>query len=379
MTEKINVLHLRDTFEIGGPGKTILETFSHIDRNRFEIHIGVFKTRSEDALSPFIKEARRRGIPLHLIESSHQYSPAVILSLLRVMKGMKCDILHTHETKSDLLGLIASRIRRVPVVTTLHGWIGNTRKERFMIALDKMVVRGFDRVIAVSKGMKASLVEAGFDSSRVCLLHNCIVTGKYRNTGQKGYLSEKTGKTLKRPVIGSVGRLSREKGHKDFIEAISIVLGRGYDADFVLIGDGPERENLAASIDRLGLDRNVHFAGYLSDMQLVFQDLDLMVLPSHTEGLPNVVLESLMMGVPVIATDVGGTSDIISDYESGVLVAPGRPDLLACKIVEFLEDAGRFRRMSEKGRTAVETNFNFAARTVRLERIYEELASKKGR
>ncbi len=227
--------------------------------------------------------------------------------------------------------------------------------------------------------MKASLEQDGFDPSRLSLVHNAIVTRKYKNEGHRGYLSSKTGTGLKGPIIGSVGRLSREKGHADFIEAISLVVRQGYEADFVLVGDGPEKEALRAQIRRLGLEGRVHLPGYLDDMPGVYQDLDLMVLPSYTEGLPNVVLESLAMGVPVIATRVGGTPDIISDDVSGVLIEPNSPETLAVKIAEFLDSRERFHRMAAAGRANVIANFDFAARTRRIETIYEELASKAGR
>lgn len=369
----VNVLHLRDTHEIGGPGKTILETHRAIDRERFQLHLGVFLRHREPADSPFIAEARRLDMPLHFIRGGHAYDWHMIGQVVDLVKALKIDIVHAHEVKSDVITYVAARLRPVPIVTTLHGWIGNGLKQRVLIALDKRVVRGFDRVIAVSRQIERQLIDAGVPTDKLRMLHNAIVVERYRRTGRRGVLVEALGRPIPSPVIGSIGRLSPEKGHADLIQAMNLVISRGKKAALVLIGDGPERPKLIQLISALGLEGTVHLPGYVQEPQRLLEEIDLMVLPSHTEGLPNAALEALLMEVPVLATRVGGTPEVISDGETGRLVAAHSPEGLASGILEFLDTRDTWKQMARRGKDMVKTNFDFSARTRKLEAIYDEI------
>jgi len=373
----INVLHLRDTTEIGGPGKTILETFAHIDGKRFAMHLGVFLTRSEVDDSAFIGEARRRGVNLSIVRSIHQYSPAIVGTLVRLIRELNIDILHTHEKKSDILGFVAARWAGIPVVATLHGWIRNDLKQKVFAVVDRWVIKRYDALIAVSEEMKNKIVRDGADPAMIHVLYNSILIDRYRRNGCRGYLSEVAGRPTSKPIVGTVGRLSPEKGHKDFIAAVAIVVRKGYKGSFFIVGDGPEMPHLREMIASHGLESRVFLTGYLRDPVRVYEDLDLMVLPSYTEGLPNVVLEAMAMEVPVIATRVGGTPEVIEDGENGILVPPGSPEDIARAMEEFLKKPDRYFAMVQSGKRTVETKFDFRERTRNLEAIYETIARKR--
>lgn len=369
----INVLHLRDTYEIGGPGKTILETHRAIDRNRFRMHLGVFVRDGESGDSPFTTEARRLDMPVHFVRGRHSYDPRMIGRVNDLVRNLQIDIVHAHEVKSDVIAYLAARLRPVPIVTTLHGWIGNGLKQRGLIALDKRVARGFDRVIAVSRKIERQLIDAGVPADKIRMLHNAIVVERYRRTGRRGVLAEVIGRPVPSPVIASIGRLSIEKGHADLINAIDLVKRRGRDVSLVLIGDGPERPKLIQQINALGLQGTVHLPGYMQEPQRFLEEVDLMVLPSHTEGLPNAALEALLMEVPVLATRVGGTPEVITDGETGRLVPSHSPEALAGGILDFIADSEAWMRMARRGKDMVAANFDFLARTRKLQVIYEEL------
>ncbi len=369
----ISILHLRDTYEIGGPGKTILETYRAIDRDRFRLHLGVFLRKGERDDSPFITAARRLGIPVHCIEGIHQCDLRMIGRVNRIVREQHIDIVHAHETKSDVIAYLASRLQPVRIVTTLHGWIGNTLKDKALIALDKRITRGFDRVIAVSKRIEQELLEVGVARDKLRVLHNAIVVENYQRTGKRGVLQDIVGRRVESPVIASVGRLSAEKGHADLIEAMALVKGAGHKVSLVLIGDGSERPKLVQQVAQHGLQDSVYFTGYVQSPQHLLEEVDLMVLPSHTEGLPNVALEALLMDVPVLATRVGGTPEVIIDGETGRLVAPRSPGELAAGIVEFLSSPELWKQMAAKGKERVKNHFDFRARTRRLQAIYEEV------
>lgn len=371
----VSILHLRDTYEIGGPGKTILETYRAIDRSRFQLHLGIFLRRGETPDSPFIAEAKRLGMPVHFITGFHQYDPRMVLRVNDVVKAAQIDMIHAHEVKSDMIAYLASRLQPVVLVTTMHGWIGNNLKSKVLIELDKRIARRFDCVIAVSRKIEQALLEAGVPRDKLRVLHNAIVIENYQRTGCRGVLQEVLGRPVESPVIASVGRLSAEKGHADLVEAIALVKKSGHKVSLVLIGDGPERPTLVQRIAKHGLQEVVYLAGYVQAPQRLLEEVDLLVLPSHTEGLPNAALEALLMDVPVLATRVGGTPEVIIDGETGRLVAPHAPSELAAGIVEFLSSPEIWKQMAAKGKERVKRHFDFRARTNKLEAIYEEVMS----
>jgi glycosyltransferase involved in cell wall biosynthesis len=254
----------------------------------------------------------------------------------------------------------------------VHGWIGNSRKQQMMNQLDKAVLRRFDRVIAVSAKLQRDLVAARVPADKVTLLHNAIVLENYRRTNQRGTLDAIVGRTVARPVLVSIGRLSPEKGHADLIDALAAVVARGRRISAVFAGDGPSRADLTARIQAAGLEHCVHLPGYVQQPARLLEDADLMVLPSHTEGLPNAALEAFALGVPVLATRVGGTPEVVTDGINGRLVPPRSPDRLADGIISYLDDPATWREWARRGRELVDSKFDFKTRTNKLEAIYVE-------
>lgn len=376
MEHPIAVLHLRDTDEIGGPGKTILETSRVIDPMRFRLHVAVFATRAESGNTPFVAAAREAGLPVHVIRGFNQYDPRLVTRLVGLVRRLGIGILHAHEVKSDVIACLTSSICSVPIVTTLHGWIGNSARQRLLIALDQRIARRFDRVIVVSSPLRAAAVAAGVSEDRLRLLHNAIAIEKYaRGVRPSGLLAARVG-PLHPPVVVSIGRLSVEKGHVDLVDAVAQLASSGCPCSAVIVGEGPERPALERRISELGLEHRVHLPGYIEDARRVLSDADLLVLPSHSEGLPNAALEALAMAVPVLATRVGGTPEVIVDGETGCLVPPGDPRALAAGIRSFVESPARWQEMAVRGRVTVASKFSLENRTRQLERLYEEVARR---
>ena len=156
------------------------------------------------------------------------------------------------------------------------------------------------------------------------------------------------------PCSSASGVSVPEKGHADLVDALALVAARGRHVTAVLAGDGPSRADLAARIHAAGLHEWVHLPGYVQQPARILQDADLMVLPSHTEGLPNAALEAFAMDVPVLATRVGGTPEVVTDGVTGKLVPPHSPESLAAGIVSFLDDPATWRRWAQQGRRTVE-------------------------
>lgn len=370
---RIRVLDLRDTYEVGGPGKTILETFRFIDHDRFDLHLGVFLIDGESPDSPFLSAARQYGMPVHLIRGSNRYDPRLVTGTAALVRAVDAHIAHAHEVKSDIVAYAASFLCRTRLVTTMHGWIANSGRQRALVNLDKRVARRYDKVIAVSARIQQELNEAGVPDARVRLIHNAIVPERYERTGSKGLVGRLFGREPGSPVLVCIGRLSAEKGHADFLAALGLLRQGGRDVAAVLAGDGPERPRLERQIADLGLHETVRLAGHLERPQDLLEEADLMVLPSHTEGLPNAALEALVMDVPVLATRVGGTPDVIDDGETGRLVPARDPASLAAAIEDFLGNQSRWSEMAQRGHARVVQRFDFRARTRAVESLYREM------
>ena len=370
---RISVLDIRDTYEVGGPGKTILESYRAIDRDRFDLHLGYFQGPGAEHESPFLAAARALGMPVHAIHARGAYDLSQIGRLRALVREQRFDIVHPHEVSSDVVTLAMRATVGVPIVSTVHGWIGNTPKDRWMNALDRRVLRYFDRVIAVSARIQQTLIAAGVSANRVRLVHNAIVLENYTTVAGSGSLAALVSTPLPRPVIVSIGRLSPEKGHADLVEALRLVAQQGRRVSAVLAGDGPSRSELEQQVVAAGLQGSVHLSGYVQEPARLLQDADLVVLPSHTEGLPNAALEAFAMKVPLLATSVGGTPEVVTNAVTGRLVPPRAPAALAAGIIDFLDNGARWRAWAEAARRAVEEQFDFKKRTRALEALYSEL------
>jgi glycosyltransferase involved in cell wall biosynthesis len=373
----INVLHLRDTDRICGPGKTIIETTVATDATAFSQKIGLFQIAGE-APSVYEQAARARGAEVIPITSAHPYDPRLVTTLLDIVKRHDIHIVHSHEYKSDLLTWALRRLHRVPIMTTVHGWIINSRKAQVMVGLSQKALRSFDRVVAVSEGTRRRILACGVPAEKIVVIHNAIVTENYDPAAHApGFLRQRFGLTERVRLVGSIGRLSPEKGQYDMLDGFAAVAGALPDVHVVFAGDGPDRAGLEQRAAALGLGARVHFTGHLSDVRPVYRDLDLLALTSHTEGFPNVVLEALCMETPVLATDVGGTGEIIEDGRTGVLIPSRQPERIAAGLRRLLEDPAGAERLMRTGRAVVFDRFSFRQRVTREEALYRDILSAR--
>jgi glycosyltransferase involved in cell wall biosynthesis len=180
------------------------------------------------------------------------------------------------------------------------------------------------------------------------------------------------------PILGSVARLSPKKGQATLLEAAALVSRRRPDATFVLVGEGPQRAELGAHADRLGLNGRLRFLGPVENPVPLLSRMDIFVLPSHMEGMSNALLEAMAAGRPVVATDVGGNAEVVLDGVTGLLVPPRDPCRMADALLALLDDPARAGAMGAAGRARVEDHFSAGVMVRRLEGLYRELLARKG-
>jgi glycosyltransferase involved in cell wall biosynthesis len=365
----INILHLRDTDRVCGPGKTIIETACAATRGAFTHKVGLLLLASETN-NRYLEAAVDRGVEVVPLQSRHQFDPRIIGTIIRAVRDHDIDIIHSHDYKSDILAWLVSRVKSIPIMTTVHGWIRNTLKARVYIKSGQMVLSSFDRVVAVSEETRNAVLACGVRSDKVVVIHNAIVTRNYCPDDQApGYLRQRFALPDDATLIGSIGRLSPEKGQRDLLSAAAEVVRARPDVWFVLVGDGPDRHELEQQAERAGIADRVKFTGHLTDVRPVFRDLDVMALTSHTEGFPNVVLESLCMQTPVVATEVGGVREIIEDGVTGLLIPPKLPDRIRDALLAMLERPDRGRALAMNGHRVVHDRFAFTRRVALEEEL----------
>jgi len=368
----INVLHLRDTDRVCGPGKTIIETACAADRAAFHLSVGLF--RPPGGANAYLDAVRARGIEVHPIEAAHAWDPRLLGRLVSLIRERNIHIVHAHDYLTDILTRAVSW--RVPVATmsTVHGWITNTTRSRMYVKVSQLALRGLDRVVAVSEQTRVRVLAAGIPADRVTVIHNAIVAQNYQPANfERGAFRRQADISPEAVVIGNIGRLSPEKGQREFLQAAAPLARQDARLHLVLAGSGPDEASLKSLTAELGLDGRVTFTGHLHDVRPVYRDLDILALTSFTEGFPNVILEAFCMDVPVLASDVGGVREIITNGETGVLVRAGCTDEIAAGLRHLVTERTDGKRLAAAGKQRVMDRFQFAQRTVKEEAVYREL------
>lgn len=374
--QPVCVLHLRDSPWVDGPGRTILETAARIDRARVDYHVGAFVS-DPAAPHPLVEALQARGLPVHPIEDRGGVGREMVERLLALVDTLGIDVLHTSEFRSNVLAQLCRRRRpRLRIVSTAHGWIANDLRGKVYTFADRVLLRRFDRVILVSHAMRRRLPAWWVADRKVRVLHNALMTESYGREVQDAprRVTDPRGEVR----LLNVGRLSPEKGQALLLQAVARLLPEYPGLVVWFAGTGPLQGELEAEARRLGLGGRVRFLGYVADMPALYRDVDLVVQSSLTEGLPNVMLEVAYLGVPVVATDVGGTREVIEHGVSGWLVREGSVTELEQGLRAFLREPARFAALAAAGRRRIEAEFDIGARTQRQAGIYEEVACAGG-
>ena len=273
------------------------------------------------------------------------------------------DFVLCHGYKAALLGRPAARRAGTPVLAVSRGWTWENWKVRAYTALDRVHLRAFDHVVAVSDGQARKCRRAGVPPNRLSVIRNSARLSAFDGPADPAARQTLLGLFPAAPefVLVAAGRLSPEKGFADLIRAMRPVAERFASAGLVIFGDGEERPALEALAAKLGLAGRVVMPGFRRDLDALWPAADLAVLSSESEGLPNVLLEASAAGVPVVATRVGGVPEVVADGLTGWLVRPRDPAALGGALVAALSDPAGMRARGAAGRLKMEREFTFAA------------------
>lgn len=361
--KRIRIVHLVTSLGIGGLEKVVFDLARSSDQSKFDIH--VLCLQEPGALAPQFAAA---GIDVEGLLVQRKGRLGTLIELIRRLYRLRPDILHTHNQHPHFFGALAGVLVGIPyLVHTRHGRNWYPRGRRTLEA-SRLACRLSNRVVPVS--LDASRCAREFERvppRKIRVIRNGIDLSGY----SAGYGSEE--KRKRPPTAIHIARLNLIKDQTTLLKAARIVANAEPDFRLIIVGDGPDREELIRLSNRLGLSERAFFRGFREDVKTQLAAADLFVLSSLSEGISLTLLEAMAAGLPVVATDVGGNREVVADGQTGLLVPPSSPEALAKAILTLMADPEKSHRMGLAGRRRVEQEFSLEGMVANYEKVYLDL------
>ena len=371
---KINILWLVDHLGYGGAihgaATYYLNTIPLLNKSNFNAILCVLRKR--DGLT---KQFEDKEINIcHL--GRNKFDLRTLFDIFKIIRKEKINIVHAHGYGSANFGRLIKLFNKVPVIVHAHD---DDRNYPLPQKIADYLLRNLtDQAIAISNAVKASCVKKrNIPEEKVIVLLNGIPLNDFVVPDESRI--EKARKQLgirqESNVIGTIARLRKEKGVKYLIQSAVKISDAFPDAVFLIAGDGPLRNELVDLTKKLGLETKVVFAGFCEDIQSIFSIINIVAVPSISEGLGIAILEAMAMSKPIVATNVGGIIEILKDGETGLLVPPKDPNILADKIIYLINNKNEARRLGLNAKEESKIHDNIA-HVQKLGQIYYELIEK---
>ena len=364
----MKILHIISSSGMYGAEAVILNLSRILKERGHENLLAAFSNSSNPNLE-LHERAQAEGIESHVIPCAGQVDRTAVTAIRDIASRIGADVVHSHSFKSDVYVYPALRRTKIPIVATCHTWYDTDPMVTLYGKIDRLVLRGFVRVVAVSEEVKHRLLKAGVAAEKVSIVRNGIDLRPFENA--KPSLGDR-GPADEMPMVGLIGRLSWEKGVEIYLLAAARVVAKFPYVRFVVVGEGPDRDKLEQSIDQLNLRSHVTMLGRRDDMPSVYASLDIMVSASRQEGLPMAILEGMASGLPLVATTVGEVPTVVQDGRTGILVPPEDPARLADAIEQLLRDSARRIAMGAAGRQLIREEYSANRMADDYLKVYQE-------
>ncbi len=348
MTEKKRILIVDLSRRHGGVDTRVVDMAVGV-KEQCEVMVAVLRG------SQVAKLLQRYGVPIHGI-ARRRHDPRIVLDIMRIAREFRPDVIDAHNPQSQLWGAIAAKLSRIQTqVATVHSVYGVAhrgflRRRTHEGVLHLCRLMGL-RFIAVSKSIQDYLISLGVAPSRITLSYNGVPT-PFCNSREMG-IRKTLGISETQFLIGFIGRIQKVKGYDILVSAIARLRDKGCFVQAVIVGEGTEENDLRRLIDEADLRSQIHLLGFRQDIAAVMSELDVLCMPSRSEGLPYTALEAARMGLPILATKVGGIPEIFVDRETALLVAPNDPNAIASGLEELSADGTLRLRLGEAARDLV--------------------------
>jgi len=392
VAERIKVLRVIARLNVGGPALHVAYLTEGLAARGYDTTLVAGTVASGEESMAFV--AAEHHVHVETIDELHRdISPfrdaRSILRLAKIIRRERPTILHTHTAKAGAVGRIAALLAadaRPPIVVhtfhghVLRGYFNPVASFAFRV-LERWLARTSTKLIAVSPEVRDDLVRLRVaPASKFEVVRLGIELD--RRVGADGASRRETRRVIgigeDTFVVGWFGRMTAVKRTGDVVRALRTLVDRDVDARLLLVGDGPERGALERQAHELGVMKRCLFLGYQVDVARYYDAIDVLLLPSANEGTPVSVIEALAAQRPAVATDVGGTGDVITDGIDGFLVEPGDVDALASRLAELASDPERRARMGEAGRSRVLGRYAVDRLVDDVDRLYRSLLATRG-
>jgi glycosyltransferase involved in cell wall biosynthesis len=376
------VVRLFSRLNIGGPSVHVILLTAGLREKGYDTRLIV--GREAPSEGNLLEMAREMGIRVEQLgglgRDIRPFADVVTLwQLYRTIRDSRPSIVHTHTAKAGVLGRLAARLAGVPIVVhtyhghVLRGYFGPL-KTWFFRRLEAMLNRITDVPITVSAALRDELAAIGVAPwNKIRVVPLGLDLARFAKSVPRGALRPACGASAEDPLIGIVGRLVPIKDVDCFLEAAARVRRARPQARFVIVGDGELRPELEGKTTALGLKPAVTFLGWRKDLEAVYADLDVVVNSSRNEGTPVALIEAMAAGRPVVATAVGGTSDLLGDGTRGLLVPARDPDALGAAILETLDNSEEASRRCHVARQYVLAHHSIDRLLRDIDELYREL------
>jgi len=369
MTAPVPVFHLITELDVGGAQKALACLLARLDRDNFSPTVACLYNGDRVVA----QEIRQLNLPVIDLGMTAKWRWDAFWRLYRLLRRQRPTILHTWMFHANFPGRLLGRLTGTPIIISSERTMGHESRWRYW--LNRITEPLTDRVTCVSRLVAEFVVEkVGIPRCKIIVIPNGIDVRAFDRVSTR----QQARATLRLPsdsmLVGTVARLNPVKRLDVLLQAMASL----DNACVVIVGDGVERARLETLSNELGLAERVHFAGQQDDVRPWLAALDVFALTSDWEGMPNAVLEAMATGLPVVATAVGGTPEVVVDGETGLLVPPRDPNALAQAITCLLREPDLRRKMGRAGRERVERHFSIEETVRQTEALYTTLLQEKG-
>ena len=374
-SKPINVMQCRSTYTTGGgPDKTVLLIAEKADPEKFR-HVLMYMRGAYDKDFQIGHWARAKGLTIHEVPEYKKLDFDNLKRIHRLINQYDIDIMHTRDHKTCVAGYLSALLHpKVKRLFTAHLWQDHdSRKMKFYTWLNLKILRHYHKIIAVSDALKQFMVERGIPAEKITVIHNAIDTDAWKRENATADIREEFDIPKTSKIVGVVGRLRYEKDLPTTLAVAQKVIQERPDTYFLIVGDGPEREELERQVQQMGLSEKILFLGFRKDTMNIYAALDVFASTARIEGTPNTALEAMAMSAPVVYTRVGGVGELIQDGHDGLLFEIGDVPGISDAILSLLNDEEFARRIRNTARQSVCTNFSFTNRLKAVEAVYEQL------
>jgi glycosyltransferase involved in cell wall biosynthesis len=369
-TRPKRILHVHKVRGVAGSERHLQILLPRLDPRRFDVTF-LLLLPPHWAVDEYVRSFRASAVDTDVATIRSDIDPQCLLDVYRFIRKGRFDLVHTHLIHADLYGGLAARLAGVPrVVSTRHN--DDPFRRGAGGTLWRLAARRSDRVIVLSRYL-AQFVQRveGVNPGRIVTIPYGLppASGNGRGTATR----EDLGLPPDGPLVASVGRLVRQKGHRDLLRAWPRVVAAFPRARLLIVGEGPLRRRLLEETSALGIRDSVTFTGWRTDIPALLELADMCVHPSLWEGFGLTLLEAMAAGRCIVASRVSTIPEVVLDGETGRLVPPGDSGALAEAIVQLLADPERRRKLGEAGRRRLTETFGVERMARATEAVYDEL------